>query len=634
MLSREIHENNESHITMAKVRRPSSTTKSHGHKAHPTAHRPHNAAAADADPEHAMSVNRGKSVHEDDVTNVPAPVPDTGVRPTEGRDAHDKPLFSLSSHSTSHSTTSHSALPTTTILPSAALTTPMHSHSIATNLHAISTSSSISPSASATADNAHTHPTHNISAAIIALLAVGSACTLIILALLFRHCRKPPKRRQHPTPSLPILQDPFRDEETLYGKEGDSPLFGGKERFSPEVGSNGQLWTWTQYNQAPAVVLPAQAVAQRDAIPRKPVPSEKSQDAYPAAPPMPPPAALASFQYPAPVQQASNAITRAVSRLSAASLSIYPTSPQIPAHEVGLAIDCSSGNGFTGDHQTPRRDKPKGSLSKNRLSVASPAPRGSTMLAYEGSDIGSPTMTETPAVPALPSSMSAGGRHRVKSSYFTSGPYPRSSSVPQLGSSISHEPPLPTHVIRKSESRKERDTRALATELGLASPMTDYPNTLASPQSTVYPDDSFSVAPPRRPTTAAKRPRRRSRARDASRAPQDDPLSPAPDASASLGSLMLMDGDGNGMGSSYTVTGGRARRDDVDEKHGNGGSSGAGTRGMRTPDRPPRVPSPPMLPSLAQMGLEHSNPDAFADYRSPTYSIYNLYGSDRKSGVL
>ncbi|TRM57602.1 hypothetical protein BD626DRAFT_514422 [Schizophyllum amplum] len=565
MLSREIHENNESHITMAK---------SHGHKAHPTAHRPHNAAAADADPEHAMSANRGKT-----------PVPDTGVRPTEGRDAHDKPLFSLSSHSTSHSTTSHSALPTTTILPSAALTTPMHSHSIATNLHAISTSSSISPSASATADNAHTHPTHNISAAIIALLAVGSACTLIILALLFRHCRKPPKRRQHPTPSLPILQDPFRDEETLYGKEGDSPLFGGKERFSPEVGSNGQLWTWTQYNQAPAVVLPAQAVAQRDAIPRKPVPSEKSQDAYPAAPPMPPPAALASFQYPAPVQQASNAITRAVSRLSAASLSIYPTSPQIPAHEVGLAIDCSSGNGFTGDHQTPRRDKPKGSLSKNRLSVASPAPRGSTMLAYEGSDIGSPTMTETPAVPALPSSMSAGGRHRVKSSYFTSGPYPRSSSVPQLGSSISHEPPLPTHVIRKSESRKERDTAGARDGAGARFAHDGLPEHARVATIDGVPGRLVQRSAP---------------------ASSDDGGEAAPSPVA------------------------RSRRLDVD----GWGWEWDGHSGMRTPDRPPRVPSPPMLPSLAQMGLEHSNPDAFADYRSPTYSIYNLYGSDRKSGVL
>jgi hypothetical protein len=51
----------------------------------------------------------------------------------------------------------------------------------------------------------------------------------------------------------------------------------------------------------------------------------------------------------------------------------------------------------------------------------------------------------------------------------------------------------------------------------------------------------------------------------------------------------------------------------------------------RADDKPPRVPSPPPLPSLTQMGLAHANPEAFANYRSPTYSIYGLYEADRKS---
>ncbi|KAL1694653.1 hypothetical protein GGG16DRAFT_122355 [Schizophyllum commune] len=606
----ELYELGEPHYTMAKEPRHTSTSKMRKHKVHPTAHRPHNAVAADADPEDSKYGGKDKGEHSHYVTDVPEPVPDTGMRPTQERDVHD--THSSTRESTSHGTTSHSALPTTTILPTAHFTTPSHSFM---NLHTMSSTASASTGSSATATSTPSHPTHNISAAIIALCAVGSACALIMFVLLVRWFSRPPKRRQHPTPSLPILQDPFRDEEALYEKEGgDSPLFGGKERSSPEVGSNGQLWTWTQYNQAPAVVLPAQAVAPREAPspPKYYSTDEKSRAAYPAAPPMPPPAALASFQYPAPVQQVSNAITRAVNRLSAASLSIYPASPQIPAHEVGVAIDCSSGNGFTGGDTRPlRRAKSKGTLSKNRLSVATThLPRESTMLAYEGSDIGSPTMTEVPTIPPLPSSgSSSGGRHRVKSSYF-SGPYPRSSSVPHLGTFSEQEPPLPTHVI---SPRKERDTRALAMELGLASPMTEYPMP-ASPQDTVYPDDSFSVAPPRRAPTA-KRARRQSRAR----APQsDESSSPAPDASASLGSLMLMDG----RASTYTV-------DDAGRKAGNGGMRGG------IGERPPRVPSPPTLPSLAQMGLEHSNPDAFADYRSPTYSIYNLYGEgDRKSRLL
>jgi hypothetical protein len=51
----------------------------------------------------------------------------------------------------------------------------------------------------------------------------------------------------------------------------------------------------------------------------------------------------------------------------------------------------------------------------------------------------------------------------------------------------------------------------------------------------------------------------------------------------------------------------------------------------RVEDKPPRVPSPPLLPSLAQMGLAHTNPEAYTDYHSPTYSIYGLYNGDRKS---
>jgi len=43
------------------------------------------------------------------------------------------------------------------------------------------------------------------------------------------------------------------------------------------------------------------------------------------------------------------------------------------------------------------------------------------------------------------------------------------------------------------------------------------------------------------------------------------------------------------------------------------------------------VPSPPPIPSLAQMALAHTNPEDYADYRSPTYSIYGLYEADRKS---
>jgi len=53
----------------------------------------------------------------------------------------------------------------------------------------------------------------------------------------------------------------------------------------------------------------------------------------------------------------------------------------------------------------------------------------------------------------------------------------------------------------------------------------------------------------------------------------------------------------------------------------------------RAGDKPPRVPSPPPLPSLAQMALEQHNPIAYAEYRSPTYSIYNLYDDNQRGAV-
>jgi len=92
---------------------------------------------------------------------------------------------------------------------------------------------------------------------------------------------------------------------------------------------------------------------------------------------------------------------------------------------------------------------------------------------------------------------------------------------------------------------------------------------------------------------------------------------PPVDSSATLGSLMLVD-FGSGLPTTKSF----------------GESLGDQTSHMalqRADDKPPRVPSPPPLPSLTQMGLAHANPEAFANYRSPTYSIYGLYEADRKS---
>jgi len=95
---------------------------------------------------------------------------------------------------------------------------------------------------------------------------------------------------------------------------------------------------------------------------------------------------------------------------------------------------------------------------------------------------------------------------------------------------------------------------------------------------------------------------------------------PAQETSTSLGNLMLKDFGGTTASLAYL-------KDPA--------VSSSKKKGM-SDDNPPRVPSPPPMPSLSQMGLAHANPEAFADYRSPTYSIYNLYGpgNDGKSKVL
>ncbi|KAF8212144.1 hypothetical protein K438DRAFT_1806044, partial [Mycena galopus ATCC 62051] len=167
------------------------------------------------------------------------------------------------------------------------------------------------------------------------------------------------------------------------------------------------------------------------------------------------------------------------------------------------------------------------------------------------------------------------------------------------------------NVHRKSESRSERDTKALVSALGFGSPATVYPS---SPQPTLYPDDSLSVVDAKRahkPVHKKPAPSNRT-SRVFGRAAENNGASPTVDATAALGNLMLMDFSGTGESTANLASASSATlapRKSV----------------FRSDDKPPRVPSPPPLPSLSQMALEHTNPEAYANYRSPTYSIYGLY---------
>jgi hypothetical protein len=98
---------------------------------------------------------------------------------------------------------------------------------------------------------------HQLSTTIITLLTLGGAF-LIIAILIGVKLWIQPRRRSHPTPSLPILQDAFPQAR----KMGDeSPLFGGKERLSSQTGNGGLPWAWTQYQSGIPKPVPAAKVS-------------------------------------------------------------------------------------------------------------------------------------------------------------------------------------------------------------------------------------------------------------------------------------------------------------------------------------------------------------------------------------
>ncbi|KAJ7632705.1 hypothetical protein FB45DRAFT_1147661 [Roridomyces roridus] len=280
---------------------------------------------------------------------------------------------------------------------------------------------------------------------------------------------------------------------------------------------------------------------------------------------------------PYPMQQVHNVLTRAASRLSMAS--VYPSPSN--NHNYGLVT------AFTADgHPVMERVTPK-VLQRSRSSTLgerSSRDRPTRFsYAYDGAEVTSPQMTvrSPPAsfTPAMP------GRTRIKSSYYA---HPRISTMPSSqATKVDVRPEVPP---------------------------------VASPQPTLYPDDSLSVVDAKRaPRRVHKKPAPSNRAsRVFGRGDDMVPsvTTPTLDPTAALGNLMLMDFGGQ---SAVDLT---------------SPSSATLAPKSRSDDKPPRVPSPPPLPSLTQMGLEHSNPQEYADYRSPTYSIFGLYEADRKSRII
>ncbi|KAI8998643.1 hypothetical protein BD414DRAFT_519757 [Trametes punicea] len=499
----------------------------------------------------------------------------------------------------------------------------------------------------------------HLPAALIVLVSVGLSF-LILGAFIVWRARRRPRKRSCPTPSLPILQDPFTDQDFKVDEES---LFGGQERGSAVArpNSNG-LWTWTQYTPRPSAQVLGNKSTMSDTIVTDPPKVAQTLPFHEKTmpPPAPPPVHVAlpddrARENP-PLQQMQSALTRATNRVSTLSMSIYPTSPQSNSG-IGLALGGMSP--LTADGTPVLQRKP----SANRLSKSQRSMRHSLAATeyldmqadiYGGAQFAShypstsprpPPSTAMPSKPALRKSTSIGqGRARVKAPYNPgAGAVLRSSStvagITTLArgnrSSVmapSEEtqyilPPLSPAL--KSDARRERDTRALTTAMGLTTPDVNDLSPL-SPQPTLYPDDSITLAGERQRSRTEEQEKGSMRTGGHDRV-QSEAMSPGMEASARLGNLMLAEFTSMASLPSTRTVANAGGTNAAGGITASGSKSRVVRKNVRPDDKPPRVPSPPPLPSLAQMAMAHANPEEYADYRSPTYSIYGLYEAERKS---
>ncbi|CDO68292.1 hypothetical protein BN946_scf184799.g19 [Trametes cinnabarina] len=612
--------------------------------------------------------NKSQKSTEVNAAAVPAPAPDTGTTISA---IHPGILPVIPSQ-----------VPTTLTIPANSLVTGL---TTVTSLAAVATShgssSASAPTGSPTGNSKALSVDHanrtgaqspkHLPVVLIVLVIVGLSFLLLGAFIVWR-ARRRPRERSCPTPSLPIFQDPFADEDWKMEEES---LFGGKERASSVArpNSNG-LWTWTQYTPKPS----AQTLDVKPPLFNlvAPMPSTGAPVVHfseKRAPPPPPPPAPVHVPLPVdrapanpPLQQMQSALTRAANRVSALSMSIYPTSPQSTSG-IGLALGGMSP--LTADGTPVVQRKPSSNrLSKNhrsmRHSLAATEYLDMHADIYGGAQIASPFVANASPAPPSPSTMpkpalrkstsisvqgQGQGRARVKAPYNPGlgGPLRSSSTVAGITtlargnrSSImapSEEmqyvlPPLSPAL--KSETRRERDARALTSAMGLATPDV---NALPpfSPQPTLYPDDSSN--PRRGIASVPKRTRRKAREGWPTRGGKPDrvqsgAMSPGMEASARLGNLMLAEFTSMAsLPSTRTVANAAGATSASGSLPASSSKSRVTRKNVRADDRPPRVPSPPPLPTLAQMAMAHANPQEYADYHSPTYSIYGLYEAERKS---
>jgi hypothetical protein len=399
---------------------------------------------------------------------------------------------------------------------------------------------------------------------VIIFASLGGAFVLVLVFVLFR-IRSRPRRRYHPTPSLPILQDAFPDRPAAE----DSPIFGGKERFSSTLG-NDEKWTWTQYHSKPPEKDWQNRTNERNVFAD---PEDNGSYLHPSND------GLLSAQPSS--RKRPNFLSRSLSRVS--TLSAYSTSK---SDVVGLlANNTPRSSSLTADPFVDRaktrtsyqRSKDKNTL---RITVKDWDAEDPEQYIYGGAEV-MPVIVEPP--PATHTT----GRQRIKAPYQVGSCPSLNSIAPSISSpSIVSDPFEDTPFIGasyvKSEARRERDTKALTAALGL-------------------------------PLSSSDGHSHHAGATDGRKNIPGSPIDPG----MRLGNMMISDYPETSSSTKPL----RIPRDSL---------GGPQTQRIRlVDDKPPRVPSPPPMPSLVQMAMAHNNGLDYDTYRSPTYSLYDMYANTR-----
>ncbi|KAI9466295.1 hypothetical protein BJY52DRAFT_1241125 [Lactarius psammicola] len=269
---------------------------------------------------------------------------------------------------------------------------------------------------------------HQLSTTIITLLTLSGAFFVIAILIGLKVWIQP-RRRSHPTPSLPILQDAFSPVR----KMGDeSPLFGGKERLSSQTGNGGVPWTWTQYQSGIPKPVPAANISKSGEKNQMPMRYSRPVDDAPSVThtgePGIPGTAKPSTNY-----GSDGHPSKVLSRLSTLSGLVYPGSMyESPGQEnIGIAVGYGHGLEYGGTENAGRETNKRAStrtIEKRRRSTIYGSPEG---LAY--------TMSPriAPVVDGIDEDQGDGflrqGRARVKAPYGAGSYFRGSASDEPIG---------------------------------------------------------------------------------------------------------------------------------------------------------------------------------------------------------